>query len=206
MAKQSSFGFCELCGARKGKAAMVRHLTQCLVSTANRGKSAPSMLLRVQPEPRSVFWLDVAAPFDLRLADLDDVLRRTWLECCDHLSGFFAGRYDEIPMNCRVTQVFGSIDDTVVYQYDFGSTTELMIRFAGVAPASSGRLVVAARNESPVWHCEECGLPAASICSECSWTGTGMCCTKHATEHSCGEEMLLPVVNSPRMGVCGYTG
>ena len=24
--------------------------------------------------------------------------------------------------------------------------------------------------------------------------------------HDCGEEAILPVVNSPRMGVCGYTG
>jgi hypothetical protein len=33
-------------------------------------------------------------------------------------------------------------------------------------------------------------------------------CGAHAEseEHECGEEALLPVVNSPRMGMCGYTG
>ncbi len=31
-------------------------------------------------------------------------------------------------------------------------------------------------------------------------------CDEHAEEHACEEESLLPVVNSPRMGVCGYCG
>jgi hypothetical protein len=32
-------------------------------------------------------------------------------------------------------------------------------------------------------------------------------CSDHARDHACGEEeSLMPVVNSPRMGVCGYTG
>jgi hypothetical protein len=31
-------------------------------------------------------------------------------------------------------------------------------------------------------------------------------CDKCLTKHECGDEMSLPVVNSPRMGVCGYCG
>jgi len=31
-------------------------------------------------------------------------------------------------------------------------------------------------------------------------------CEGCAGEHECGEEMLLPVVNSPRVGMCGYEG
>jgi hypothetical protein len=32
-------------------------------------------------------------------------------------------------------------------------------------------------------------------------------CARHAAEHTCAdEESFLPVVNSPRMGACGYTG
>jgi hypothetical protein len=32
-------------------------------------------------------------------------------------------------------------------------------------------------------------------------------CEHHSEDHDCDEpEMLLPVVNSPRMGMCGYTG
>jgi hypothetical protein len=31
-------------------------------------------------------------------------------------------------------------------------------------------------------------------------------CEKCLAENECEEEMALPVVNSPRMGVCGYAG
>jgi hypothetical protein len=206
MAKEGSFGICESCGVRKGKVAMVRHLKECLVAGANKGKLAPAMLLRVSDGPGSAFWLDVAVPFDAKLEQLDDLLRKVWLECCGHMSGFFEGRYDEISMNRHMTEVFGSVGDTVGYQYDFGSTTELTIRLAGITHASSGKPAVAARNEAPVWPCEECGRAAASICSECAWQGGGFCCAEHAPDHGCGDEVLLPVVNSPRMGVCGYTG
>jgi hypothetical protein len=206
MARQSSFGICESCGIRKGKVAMVTHLKQCLMTKGSESPLTPVMLLRVQQGPGSPYWLDVATPFDSKLGQLDNLLRRVWLECCNHLSDFFEGRYNEIPMNVRMTQVFGTVGDTVNYQYDFGSTTELTIRLAGVAHAASGKPAVVARNEAPLCPCEECGDPAVSICTECAWNGAGFCCAKHAEDHGCGEEMLLPVVNSPRMGVCGYTG
>ena len=31
-------------------------------------------------------------------------------------------------------------------------------------------------------------------------------CDEHAETHDCGGEYFLPVVKSPRVGVCGYTG
>jgi hypothetical protein len=31
-------------------------------------------------------------------------------------------------------------------------------------------------------------------------------CQACAEDHECGEDMQLPVVNSPRVGVCGYAG
>lgn len=206
MAKQSSFGICESCGTRKGKAAMVTHLKQCLTTKGNKSALTPIMLLRVHQGPGSPYWLDVAAPFDSKLDQLDGLLRRVWLECCGHMSDFFAGRHNEVPASWRMTQAFGTVGDTLGYQYDFGSTTELTVRFAGVGHAASRKPAVVARNEAPVWPCEDCGEPAATICSECAWNGGGFCCAKHGEDHGCGEEMLLPVVNSPRMGVCGYTG
>ena len=188
MANENSFGICELCGVRKGKAAMMKHVKECLAAIGNKDKLGSVMVLRVSQGSRSIFWLDVAAPVDAKLEQLDDLLRRVWLECCEHLSGFFQGRYDEISMNRRMTEVFGSVGDTVNHQYDFGSTTELTIRLAGLTNASSGKPIVVARNEAPVWPCEECGQPAASVCGECMWRGGGFCCAKHEAEHGCGEE------------------
>jgi hypothetical protein len=47
---------------------------------------------------------------------------------------------------------------------------------------------------------------ATAVCAQCLYESKGFCCGAHAPDHDCGEDMLLPVVNSPRMGVCGYSG
>jgi len=31
-------------------------------------------------------------------------------------------------------------------------------------------------------------------------------CKKCINQHECEEEMALPITNSPRSGICGYTG
>ena len=40
----------------------------------------------------------------------------------------------------------------------------------------------------------------------CIEEGAGLLCSHCAKKHECGEDVQLPVVNSPRMGMCGYTG
>jgi hypothetical protein len=122
------------------------------------------------------------------------------------MSEFYTPGHSEVRMNSRMTQCFHSIGDRLNYVYDFGSSTELVVTFAGVAEGTSEEPVVVARNEPPVWPCDVCRLPAASVCSECGYAGDGFFCAQHGKEHNCGEDMLLPVVNSPRMGVCGYAG
>ncbi|MDI6903856.1 MAG: hypothetical protein QMC77_09015, partial [Methanocellales archaeon] len=54
--------------------------------------------------------------------------------------------------------------------------------------------------------CESCGKTATRVCTQCVWSGEGWLCDECAGKHECGEDMLLPVVNSPRVGMCGYTG
>ncbi len=204
MTRQSSFGICELCGARKGKAAMTAHLRQCLPLTRNGRGSVPGVLLRVQSG--GLFWLHVAAGRNATLSEIDDLLRNVWLECCGHLSEFYGTGRREFTMNTRVLEVFRSVGDRIRYLYDFGSSTELEVGFAGFAEGIPRKPVVAARNEPLVWPCDVCGQPASSLCSDCQYSGGGFFCATHAQNHECGEEMLLPTVNSPRMGVCGYTG
>src|SRR5437016_512912 len=206
MVRQSSFGICELCEVRKGKAAMMAHLRQCLPASAGGRSAEPAVLVRVQPGRDPAFWLTVAAGREARLERLDGLLRKEWLECCDHLSEFYTAGRRSVSMSSRVAQVFASIGDRLNYVYDFGSSTELVVSFAGLAEGTSEKPVVVARNEPQVWPCDVCKLPAASICSECGYSGAGCFCTQHGVEHESGDELLLPVVTSPRMGVCGYTG
>ena len=96
------------------------------------------------------------------------------------------------------------------YEYDFGDTTALLVKvldeYEGPMPKNKP-VEILARNEAPEIPCNECGkAPAVQICTECQWEGGGWLCQSCAEDHECDEEMWLPVVNSPRTGVCGYTG
>ncbi len=98
----------------------------------------------------------------------------------------------------------------LLHEYDFGSTTELLVKVLAEyeGPMEKNKSVeIIARNEAPEIPCDECGkAPAVQICTECQCDGSGWLCEACAEEHECGEEMMLPVVNSPRTGVCGYAG
>jgi hypothetical protein len=94
------------------------------------------------------------------------------------------------------------------HEYDFGSTTELNLKVMSEweIEVKGKAIQILARNDPPVIPCDVCGKPATEICTECVYSGEGWLCDECAKDHECGEEMLLPVVNSPRVGVCGYTG
>lgn len=192
-----------------GKADMVAHLRKCLPASAGGSRGAPTnvVLIRAQANGAPIFWLDIAAKPEAKLKDLDRLLRQVWLECCGHLSEFYGGAHRKVSMSTTIHAVVSSIGSHLGYVYDFGSSTELLIGFSDSVKARTDKPVqVVARNEPPVWPCDVCAKPATAVCSQCGYEGKGFCCSEHAASHDCGDEMLLPVVNSPRMGVCGYTG
>jgi len=151
---------------------------------------------------------------------LDHFLRDTWLECCGHLSAFTIGgvRYSvdaaiyEWDMGSKNMQV--PLDQvlhpghTCSYEYDFGSTTELALKVISEreVPAKKKAIEILARNNLPLVSCDVCGKPATTTCTQCIYEDKGWLCDACAKDHECGEEMLWPMVNSPRAGVCGYTG
>lgn len=91
--------------------------------------------------------------------------------------------------------------------YDMGSTTELRMRcLAQRAGHGAGGIRLLARNAQPRIDCCTCGAPATTICTECNWDGAARLCDDCAAGHPCDDELYLPVVNSPRFGVCGYSG
>ena len=203
---------------------MNKHLALCAFRH-DRPEGPPSDLfqLRVEGKGAPMFWLDVEVKGESPLRRLDDLLRRVWLECCGHMSAFETGglRYsvvvdnefgparNERSMSTKVSQVLTSPGQRLSYEYDFGSTTELTLRVInrriGAIGRSAARLL--ARNEPPVWLCAACDAPATLVCPFCRDESNPFVCARHAAEHGCAdEESLLPVVNSPRMGVCGYTG
>jgi hypothetical protein len=116
------------------------------------------------------------------------------------------------------------------YVYDFGSSSTLNLRVIaereGLLPEDDEAededeedeeddyededtidLVVMARNEPPALKCHICGQPATHVpsASEYDVLSEVALCDTHAEESEDPDE-LLPIVNSPRTGICGYTG
>jgi hypothetical protein len=117
---------------------------------------------------------------------------------------------EELLMSRKIHQAIYQ-GDTLKYQYDFGSTTELEIKCIGnftVVFKGNKKIQILSRNSQPFIPCDECKkFPATQICSACQYGGEGWLCEKCAKVHDCGEDLyFLPVVNSPRAGVCAYTG
>ncbi len=89
------------------------------------------------------------------------------------------------------------------YEYDYGTTTYLrlkvMARYQGPEPDPNAPIRILSRNYKPDIRCAVCGAPAAYWALE---EGTPVCAQHLADE----VDWVLPIVNSPRTGLCGYDG
>lgn len=196
MAK-SSKGNCYLCGAELGKTAMKNHILKC-----HGGETGQECrLLKIEGAYEKDYWLYVDIPIDKTLNALDDFLRKIWLECCGHLSEFQGVR-----KNTRVGKLHAG--DQFRHLYDFGSTTETLITVVGTTwrPLQKEVVRLLSRNVPPQFSCRKCGKPAAYIDMELIWDDESPFYCEKCAKKCADEETLLPVTNSPRMGVCGYAG
>ncbi len=215
MATQSQ-GTCYFCDSDYTKGGMVRHLRACsdreaAVEAADEG--AETMYhLRAEDEWGSSFWLDLEMRGSASLEELDRYLRAIWLECCGHLSQFSVGGWggSEIPKSRSVDQVFDA-DTELTHIYDFGSESRTLIRTMDVREGPSTTehpIELMARNHKPEAVCMECDREADWLCLECRYEeASGTLCDEHVDDHphdAYGPPM--PILNSPRTGVCGYDG
>lgn len=120
----------------------------------------------------------------------------------------------EIPMSRKTKDAFHK-NQKIYYDYDFGSTTKLLITVVEAYPfKADDSLVLLSRNEPPKIVCQSCKKqPAIVGCEVCSWdeNADSIFCSKCSEKHeeACedfADYSNYPVVNSPRMGVCGYEG
>jgi len=98
-------GECARCGYSGSRGVLRKHLAACsepVPEDPRRGGRRPTnasgLLIEVVGRPK-VYWLFLGVAHDAKLSDVDDRLRATWLECCDHLSEFVIGptRYAAVP-------------------------------------------------------------------------------------------------------------
>jgi hypothetical protein len=216
MSTPASAGKCQFCGEIVKKTVMARHLSSCTQPEGPGLSLGPSFHLVVEGRRANAYWMHVALPVDTKLVKLDRFLRKIWLECCGHLSAFEieGERYGSFPMdgqmgmNRSLKQLAG-VGMTFFYEYDYGSTTELKLKVAGVRDEGTpkGAVQLLAKNEPPAILCQSCETEIATeVCAQCAWEETGWLCPACAEAHSCDEAMRLPVTNSPRVGVCAYVG
>jgi hypothetical protein len=224
---EQTYGQCRLCGKRFKKPGMQRHVRACRARMAGSGAgSDDGLLLALEDRHLSSYWLVVEASPAATWDDLDAFLRRIWVECCGHLSSFqHAGRTfaydvdgasewaaDPRSMAERIAGTVGA-GSRFRYEYDFGTTTELVGRALDVVPGAprGPTIEVLARNEPPVHPCAECGQGATTVCALCYQRLGDLCwyCDACVQHHRCSDpdgDYVLPVVNSPRVGLCGYGG
>ena len=115
-------------------------------------------------------------------------------------------------MNAELGKVL-KVGQKFSYTYDFGSSTYLTLKVIAeregveTEDEDADSILVMARNEAPVIPCRNCGKPAVGIYPGYGAPQYGAVCETCAkTNRKEYEEYLLPLVNSPRVGVCGYTG
>jgi hypothetical protein len=100
-----------------------------------------------------------------------------------------------------------SVGQKFSYTYDFGSSTYLNLRIVSEREwmANPGDpIMLLARNVAPEFKCSVCGESASMIYGGI-WGDGNTYCKKHAKKYEY-EGLILPIVNSPRVGVCGYDG
>ena len=218
--KPQSHGKCAWCGEEFSKRATSTHFEKCarwqealrLAESSDRPVET-LWRLRVQDAYDSQFWLDLEMVGSASLDKLDKYLRAIWLECCGHLSQFTIGSWGgrDVAKTRKADAIFAP-ELVLRHLYDFGTTSETDIRVVGSRKGKAVTkhpIALLARNLLPEITCQECDQRAEWLCMECviEEDKSGYLCQQHIGEHphdDYGEPLAL--VNSPRLGMCGYDG
>lgn len=197
-----------------------KHLASCAArqqantaASQQSGIAQPLYHLLVADAYLPDFRLHLEMNSGAKLQDMDWYLRAIWLECCNHLSQFSIGgwRSEEIAMSRKIEKVFATAVE-LTHIYDFGTSSITMIKMVGSrqgAPLTGNPIYLMARNKMPPAECRECGEPADWYCADClvvrgEWIE--LCetpCADHDHDEYGGPK---PLINSPRLGMCGYEG
>jgi len=203
-----SKGKCRICNKEFSQSGIKKHILSC----DKRNGKEKVFLIKAEAGP---FWVYLEIEGKKILKYLDQFLRDLWLECCGHLSAFTINKqrysiyeqeldYDEKSMNVKLKEILNP-NLKFDYEYDFGTTTELSLECLKEKDGNKGINIIA-RNEPIGFKCEKCKKPAKLVCVQCIWKGKGFVCNKCSKQHKCVEPNFLPIVNSPRIGMCGFTG
>jgi hypothetical protein len=167
------------------------------------------MILLVEGKYNPSYWMIIKAKSDIPLSKIDKFLKDIWVECCGHMSSF-SDSYSDIEKTKKLNEVFEE-RVKIDYIYDFGSSTEITLSFIKeIENVKDKDIQVLMRNKEIDFKCSYCNNKAIAICPFCIYEDEGYLCESCIETHKCveeeGEDVLLPLVNSPRSGECGYCG
>ncbi|HAG15277.1 MAG TPA: hypothetical protein DCG69_01960 [Bacteroidales bacterium] len=200
--------FCEqLFSPKEIKKHLVKHLAD-MEKTDAAGKTQTYCHIEVVA---AEMFLHLLVKGNKKMEIIDDFLRGIWLDCCDHMSGF-RHKNIEIEMDEKVKDIFVP-KVKIFHDYDYGSTTRVFLTGLKYYDLNlKDDIILLSRNEPLKIMCSICKIkPAVNICSVCLWDRDSVFCESCSKKHEkiCNdfdEYSSMPIVNSPRMGICGYTG
>lgn len=232
MTKLKSEGQCLYCRKMYTKQGITRHLSTHLKRIAQE-KLTDKKSYHIRVTGAKVYFLHLLIHADSSLETLDSFLRDIWLDCCGHMSSFeikspprkSTWAFDDyenyedyedfeepgINKNTQVGELFKK-GLTINYEYDFGSTTYLEIDVLDeYVMQEESEVVLLSRNAPLKIVCDLCKEePAEVVCFQWHY-GEAVFCQSCKSIHgkTCSDFLDYGqgmVVNSPRMGVCGYEG
>ena len=124
---------------------------------------------------------------------------------------------DSKSVRIKLKELLLQKDMNIGYMYDYGDSTLLNIKVVSphrtITTKNRNKFAkISARNDDIDYKCFDCKKEKATeICTVCIYEKAGgrrqsSFCKSCAMKHECGKEMTSPIVNSPRSGICGYTG
>jgi len=225
MGKLESEGKCYYCNKNYNGSGISRHLSSHL-RAIQKENSSNKKSFHVKVTGEGLYFLHLLIGEKTKLENLDSFLRQIWLECCGHLSSFeIKGvkksysindwSFDDEEYGLDMNTKLGSLlkkGMKLNYEYDFGSTTYLEITVINEYSINdNNKITLLSRNEPLELLCDICKKESARvICLMWHDNETmfcGSCSDIHAEKCSDFDDYSKAnIVNSPRMGVCGYTG
>jgi len=203
-----SEGKCFFCNQTFPQEEIGKHLASHLIKMEKEDSAkSPETFCHIMVDG-DVMFLHLLVKGKATMEKIDRFLKDIWLDCCGHMSNF-SHKNSEISLTQKVSDVFES-KVKIQYDYDFGDTTRVFLK--GIKNYNlklKEDIILLSRNEPLKLICAKCGKkPAANICIVCDWDFyCESCSAKHEKEcEDFSDYAKMPVVNSPRMGVCGYMG
>jgi len=209
MQKKDLKGRCSYCKEiiKKRKDFILKHIKECpekeKINNDVKKLDKYSIIL-LEGFNNLQYWMVIKMLDSSSLKALDNFIRDIWVECCYHLSHFLYNE-SEVPINLKLSSF--AVGDELEYEYDFGTTTHIRLKIIDKIESEKDKMItVLFRNIEPEYKCVECGKIANMICRNCFEFLCDECMDKHECVEENGEDIVVPLVNSPRTGECGYTG